>query len=140
MKGVAIRDMHPRGYLSFDLKEVLACLHEHVRPRTWRIQDLECSGEASVTLHGLSDRGDTVTGPELIRLAERVNQVIDGTFAGSTPGGTSADLIIRAVDSSFWEVFGDAPCLCCIQAAFHDVKDASQGVWSPSTPSTPSNP
>jgi len=44
MVGVEIHDKDPRGFLSFDLKEILHCLGEDATERVWRCTDLEARG------------------------------------------------------------------------------------------------
>jgi hypothetical protein len=81
MLGVEIHDMHPRGFLSFDLKEILHCLGEDATERVWRCTNLEITGDATPELEA-AERADTlISGERLLALAERTNQVIWGDFS-----------------------------------------------------------
>lgn len=124
MNGVEIRDLHPNGYLSFDLKDILRCLHTDVIQRLWRADSVECTGEASQPLERLAEAESPISAEELIDIASRTDQVIWGTFKGHLPGESVSSLTIKAIDSSLWEVFGDSTCLTKIQTHFRDVRPA----------------
>lgn len=124
MQGVEIRDLHPLGYLSFDLKDILQCLRADVVCRHWLCEGVECSGEAAQELEGLALVGNTVTGEDLIAIAARTHQVIWGTFKGQLPRELQSTLTINAIDSTLWEVFGEQACLNKIHATFKDVRPA----------------
>jgi hypothetical protein len=123
MHGLEIHDTDGRS-LSFDLKDVLSCLGEDVTTRTWTISGVECTGEAADDLHRLSDEIVEVPGELLATLAERVDQVIEGEFCGRLIGETVHTLVVRAIDSTLWEVFGDDGCLSKIRARFKAVRPA----------------
>ncbi|HEX6591898.1 MAG TPA: hypothetical protein VF050_07855, partial [Moraxellaceae bacterium] len=55
-------------------------------------------------------------------LSKGVNQIIWGEFQGRLPGSQSADLVIKAIDSTLWEVFAEDACLDRIRKAFRDVR------------------
>ncbi|MEQ9490537.1 MAG: hypothetical protein RIM72_16250 [Alphaproteobacteria bacterium] len=122
MNGVEIRDKDPRGFLSFDLEQILECLGDAALRRVWRCTHLECSGEGADALELASEAIDPVDGERLLQLARSVLQVIDGEFAGYLPGQLHVSLRISAIDSSLWEVFGDDVTLNRIRAAFKDVR------------------
>jgi hypothetical protein len=121
MRGVELRDMHPRGYLAFDLKDILQCLGDDVLTRTWRCTHLECTGEATRELEEIETGRVEVSGARLLELALRTNQVVWGDFLGRKPNELNLSLILRAIDSSLWEVFGNEDCLRKLSHSFRDV-------------------
>lgn len=127
MQGVEIHDLHPLGYLSFDLKDILQCLQADVVCRNWLCESVECVGESNQELEGLAQAGNAVAGEELIAIAGRTHQVIWGMFKGHLPYEQQTTLTIKAIDSSHWEVFGEQACLTKIQASFKDVRPARHG-------------
>lgn len=124
MHGVEIHDMHPSGYLALDLRDIVECLGSAAEERVWTCKWVECTGEATPELTALSDSGESFAGHRLAALARRVDQVIDGDFLGTQPGETTPTLVIRAVDSSWWEVHGDELCIERIGRRFTDVRPA----------------
>jgi len=124
MTGIEIHDMHPLGYLAFDLKEILCCLGSEVTNRVWRCTGLEVTGEAMEEFEAAENTGERIDAETLASLAARTNQVIWGKFFGRHPQDNFDSLIICAIDSSFWEVFGNDACLDKIRACFTDVRPA----------------
>lgn len=124
MNGLEIRDMHPQGFLAFDLRDVLGCLSDEALKRTWICNSVECTGEAADELEHVSSSAAPLSGSELLDLSNRIYQVIDGNFYGSLPGEPSATLVIRAIDSTLWEVFGNERCLSLVRLSFNAVKPA----------------
>ena len=126
MGGVEIHDMNPRGILSFDLKDLFVCIAEDGLHRTWTCHDVECTGEATEDLERLAETREIVSGQTLLELSQRTNQVIWGEFCGRRPGELEDSLVIKAIDSALWEVFGDDECLDKIRSGFSDVRPARE--------------
>jgi hypothetical protein len=84
----------------------------------------DATGEGGKELEALAAESASVSGPVLAALAEATNQVIWGQFVGRLPGdGDDAWMIIRAVDSTFYEVTTrDDTAIGKIKAAFRDVR------------------
>ena len=122
MAGIEIRDRRARGGLAFDLKEILHCLGGEATDRVWRCAHLSVTGEAAPALAAAEESGTRLGGQELLLLAERITQTIDGEFMGRRPDEEFDSLRIHAIDSSFWEVFGDQRCLNRLRSAFGDVR------------------
>ncbi len=143
---VSIHDAHPRGYLDFDLRDVLAALGPKVTDHWWLMTDLDCIGEAAQPLlravEATRGSGVVLSGDELVAAARRIFQTIDATvFAvppalaaagdASTRGLTSADvdydnapLAIVAVDSTSFDVLTrDERDVRRLRARFRDVRD-----------------
>jgi hypothetical protein len=124
MHGVEIHDRHPRGYLAFDLKEIIECLREEVLAREWRVEGVESTGTRSDELESLEGSNCTISGLHLYALTEGINQIIWGTFSGKLPTEAADSLIIKAIDSTLWEVFACSASLAKVQASFRDVRPA----------------
>ena len=129
MRGLRIKDLAEGGYLAFDLRDLLSVIAAAAESSRWRCTDLWCIpiepiGEGELKLQ--YDSGSLITGSTLSALAERTRQVIDGEFRAyrGSPTSEEAWLVIRAVDSSFWEVFSDDDnVLRQLRVRFHDVQD-----------------
>ncbi len=61
------------------------------------------TGERCLELEALADSELTVTNHKLVELACAVTQVIDGEFVRYKPGETEPWVIIRAIDSTYYE-------------------------------------
>jgi hypothetical protein len=109
MTGVTILDRDPKTrVLSFDLRDILAVLGADAERSTWTLRDVESYGaEAAVALHQASDDREVLAGGRLLELAGDVTQIVDGEFSGRFPNEDAAWIIIRAVDSSAFDVETD---------------------------------
>jgi hypothetical protein len=126
MAAVTIHDAGTNGALSFDLIDILRVLGGDATGATWRCNDVEATGPLADELHRAADRGDTITGQELLRIAAGVDQVIDGDFRGFTVANEPW-LRIRAVDSSLFVVVAlDDGVLARLRTAFRDVRDSPE--------------
>jgi len=129
VKGLRIKDLAEGRYLAFDLRDLLSVIGPAVESSQWRCTDLWCIpiepvGEGE--LEPQYDTGSLISGSTLTTLAARTRQVIDGEFRAhrGTPTSEHPWLVIRAVDSSFWEVFSDDDSvLQQLRTRFHDVQD-----------------
>lgn len=88
-------------------------------------QDVDCTGEGVDEFFEVQYRNLAVPGSKLIDLSRRVLQIIDGTFYGTRLGEDVPSIVIRSVESTFWEVFGSDECLRKIESGFTDVRPAS---------------
>lgn len=126
MLGVSVSDQDTStGVLSFDLRDLLKLFKERVLHSSWRIVDLEClGGKAADILHQASEDGRQLEGAELMKLAIEVDQIIDGEFTALLPGESEPWVVIRAVDSSAFDVItDDAEILLAIKRNFSEVVD-----------------
>jgi hypothetical protein len=130
MAKLEIWDLHERGYLAFDLRDLmrllaprsLAALWTVVCPENSEVEALEATGEGGVELERLAKKGAQITGTELAAIAERTNQVIWGEFVGSLPSNEQW-IVIRAFDSTFYEIItADDAVLDTLQATFRDIR------------------
>ena len=110
MHGLRIKDLVSQGFLACDLRDFLALLGDAARPLQWRVSgDVWATGERSEELESLADSGECVSNDVLTELARAVSQVVDGEFVGYQPGDDAPWVIIRAIDSSFYEFFCREP-------------------------------
>ena len=125
MRGITVRDTDTEGSLSFDLRDLLELVGPRARQSTWRLESIEClGGPLADVLHDASDAGHVLSGDELARLAAGVVQVIDGEFRAFLAGAAEPWLVIRAVDSSAFDVeTDDGAVLAAIATRFHSVSE-----------------
>jgi hypothetical protein len=125
VNGLRLKDLAEGRYLAFDLKEILAVLELDARNSRWLCTELWCIPFGAPDEQGLEDRYNTgtyLTGEELTALAAETRQVVDGRFRAFRGTETEPWLIVRAVDSSFWEVFStEQTVLDRLRAQFKDV-------------------
>ena len=124
MRGLKISDgTEPGGSggLEFDLSEILAALGEVAAKSRWTCSDLHYisrDDQDVATLERAATPGEQILGRELLASTANTVQVIDGQFTGLDKDG-GAWVVIRAVDSSWWEVWSqdkwvhDAICQHC---------------------------
>jgi hypothetical protein len=127
MRGVQIRDMHERGFLAVDLHHILDLFGERAVQSRWRASEVwatgQETGEAAQELERLADGQTFIAGEHLSRIAHNLVQVIDGEFS-AFDSSDSPWVIVRAVDSSFYEVFSTEPAvLDRVRASFQKVSD-----------------
>jgi hypothetical protein len=128
MKGIAIRDADPnRPFLSFDLTDLLDVVGADAVGSTWSVRGVECVGpsaEAVAALHKASDESEELSGERLVALAREITQVIDGEFIGRRLTESDPWIVIRAVDSSWFDVeTTDEALLLKLRARFNEVSD-----------------
>jgi hypothetical protein len=125
MRGITILDRDERGAVAVELRELLQLVGPAASESDWELKDVECvGGSAAVDCHRLSNSGQRISGDQLIRLAAEVDQFIDGQFEAYRKNATKPWLIIRAVDSSAYDVESEDPRLLQrIQEAFRNVAE-----------------
>lgn len=88
-----------------ELSAILDLLGDPGRESTWRLRGLEVApSETAQRLHAHSDRGEAISGQELLQLAARKPQLIDGEFEGWLPEADTPWVLIRAIDSTSWDL------------------------------------
>ena len=130
---VSIHDMDPRGFLSFDLLQILEAIEESVREYAWVVSEIECTGQPVPIETVLSF-------VQLVEHAARAQQIIDGTIVGCPASylaaadlewitriadfpRTQARVAILAVDSSYFDVIAkDLRIIELIRQSFRDVR------------------
>ncbi len=123
MQGIEIKDSTPDGnFLSFDLREVLAVIGDSALASSWRCQYVECMGDNADGMHKISNEGRIVSGGELVQIASGILQTIDGIFEAYRDEANSPWLVIRAVDSSSFDVLSsDSKVLEKVRRSFREV-------------------
>ena len=146
---VEIHDLDERGVLAFDLNDVLETLGPSASTLDWIVTDYDPVTEGE-DVEGLSRavaraqgevprQGIRLPSNELHDVAARTQQTIDGQFIGvradtaasiadlidlRTFPNSDAELVIKAVDSSFWIVVTKSPKdVEAIRARFRDVRE-----------------
>ena len=123
MRGVTITDSK-NNFLRVDLVDILHLLGSQAQDSEWEISDVECVGFAADALHKLSDSKTRVPGQTLLQMAAHLTQVIDGEFTGYCEGEKQPWIIVRAVDSSAYDVQSeDEDVLAHIRCRFKEVTD-----------------
>lgn len=130
MRGVAIHDgtgPGEPGYLTFDLLQLIEALGTRARAARWRVlvSPRYVSDADVAAFDSASDGpGPWISGEQLLAQAREIHQVIDGEFQAFDPSDVSSPwLVLRAVDSSWWEVHSDDPGVeAALRSAFRDIR------------------
>jgi hypothetical protein len=129
------------GVLRVDLKDVLHALRSHVPQWTWCVRGLDAVGEDLGEFCDLTEKAPVwLSAEELLALAQRIEQTIEGEFLafprelseidldeselelGRFPE-SRAELAITAVDSSCFDVYAkDLDCVNAIRQSFKDIR------------------
>lgn len=126
MQGIEIRDSE-QDVLTFDLKDILRVIGHPAIESEWICSYVDYSGNIDNSLERLLDWGesDPISGELLFKLASEIIQTIDGNFIGYKQNEQTPWIVIKAIDSSLWEVFSTSfEVLKNIEASFNDVSDA----------------
>jgi hypothetical protein len=124
---VTIHDLDPRGFLAFDLVDILSCLGPTIRDYEWIVSGLECTSQDAQALcdevQKNSGSGLRMTTEELQAAAKRFGQTIEGVFTGTPAHGTKEEILIRAVDTSYFEVMTHSQeRIVALHGCFKDVR------------------
>lgn len=125
------------SFLCFDLRHLLDLLLPQSLQSDWIITSVkfpnpehtyfEATGLGGEQLEKFAESNSRISGPELANFAAKTHQVIWGEFRGYFPKDTAPWVVIRAVDSSFYEVSTeDCSVLDRLRAAFKDVREGSE--------------
>lgn len=119
--------------LDFDLRHILAALGAQATECSWMVSGVaaydeafDATGEQAGSLEELAASGRRIKGDRLRDLANGTQQVIWGEFqAYADASATAPVFILRAIDSSFYEVATNDPhVLQNFKATFRDVRSA----------------
>ncbi len=121
MNGIRIKDMHPKGFLLFDLKDILSVVKTEVADSKWSCRDVEATTLRSPHVEEYCKNSDLISCKLLMEAAENTRQVVDGIFSASF--NDSEWLRIEAIDSTYWEVFSkSSEVLSKLKEQFNDVE------------------
>ncbi len=125
MRGITISDRQPNNNtLAVNLADILQLFGPKLASTEWEISDIECLGTDSESLHQLADTQTRVSGETLLQIASNITQVIDGTFVGYPDNAPEPNIIVRAVDSSAYDVeSSDETILTVLRQRFQQVED-----------------
>ena len=86
-------------------REVLAVVGDRTADAGWQVQVLEAAGDpdAAARMEELGDRGGQIPDAELRQATAGDVQLVDATLSVGQP----PSLVIRAVDSTHWDVVSD---------------------------------
>ena len=122
--GVTISDVDANGFLTFDLRDILALIPGDGAGSLWEVSGAEAVGPSAEVLHRVSDGGDTLILARLREISANVTQTINGEFRSYRPGESEPWVLIRAVDSSMFDVISDdAAFLEKVRARFERVRE-----------------
>jgi len=123
MKGITISDS-ANNLLTFDLIDILNLVGDKAIISTWALSGVEAIGKSAKELHHISDIHLIISGSLLCEIASNIQQTIDGCFMGYIDRKASPWIIIRAVDSSAFDVeTDDTTTLNKIRKHFREVDD-----------------
>jgi hypothetical protein len=150
---VTIHDRTVRGFVALDIKDILSCLDVSALRYMWIVTQLECTGPEAQSLsdavekHGSS--GVVLSGDQLWAASQKLGQTIEATVVGTPLKDYSpeeliqiadwsrfpeshARLVIRAIDSSFFEVIAKDPhYIELLKRRFQDVQDEDVSQYFP---------
>jgi hypothetical protein len=129
MLGVTITDRDANGVLTLDLRDILRLIGPEAETAEWQVSEVEAlDGKAAQELEDLSDRDLKVPGHVLLRLSNDVGQIINGCFEAYRKEAREPWIVIRAVDSSAFDVETDSETLIeQIRRQFNNVADIPGG-------------
>jgi hypothetical protein len=125
MRGLTIMDKDKDGFLTGGLADILRLSEVRARQSEWEVSDLECLGLSEThELYRAVEMRVRLNGDRLLSLIGDCSQVIDGTFKGYEHGDEEPWVIIRAVDSSAYDIESDDDNLLSrIRQSFKEVKE-----------------
>jgi hypothetical protein len=150
-----IYDLRDGRVLALDLRDLIDLLAPRSLEASWTVSPVNVeyptlgrsidqfemtgpgrSGEDQLELFAAS--GSSISGLMLAEYAHATSQVIWGQFVATLPEQTDAWVVIRAIDSTFYEVTtSDDMVLAKIRSAYKDVRVASGPVASTPFPQVP---
>ena len=140
-----IHDLRDGRVLAFDLRDLIDLLAPRSLESSWTVSPVSVkyptlgrafdefmvTGQGGDQLERLAASGSLVNGLIFAEYAHATHQVIWGQFVATHPEQTDAWIVIRAIDSTFYEVTSvDEAVLATIRSAYSDVRTALSPVTS----------
>ena len=126
LQAVGIWDQGERGILAVDLVHIVRLAGPRALASRWWCSSVECVGPGADGLHAVSD-GPAIGGAELLELAEKVDQVVEGEFVATNGAVGDPWLVVRAIDSTEYVVVTDDHELVLrIRATYRDVRESPE--------------
>lgn len=95
------------GCLNFDLAEILTAVGDAAIDSEWLVTAVDCFGDSYAEFIATAEGARVISGARLLDLASRISQIIDGEFVARSTAQEPPWLVIKAIDSSWWEVWTD---------------------------------
>jgi hypothetical protein len=139
MWAVEIHGLHRSDAPVLDLRDILEALGATPSKLDWLVLDFDPVTDDPRT-EAIADEvyeqrptGVRLTFAELSELAAKTRQTIDGQFVGvlpsSSPAIAEAQIVLKAIDSSFWIVIAKSPDdVAAIRSHFRDVRDSDRAL------------
>jgi len=140
MTTLRIYDYRDSGVLALDLRDLVGLLVPRSLEANWTVlpvrlkypelgrtlDEFMVTGPGGDQLERLAASGSSVGGQLFAEYARATHQVIWGQFVATVPEQVGPWVVIRAIDSTFYEITtSDAAVLAKIQSAYKDVRVAS---------------
>jgi hypothetical protein len=129
---VRIHDRQENSNIVIDLRHVLVTLGTRAYESSWEVDGVQSQDEPLMVvgdtvagrLEALAQTNTRITGEELTKLAGSITQIIWGEFRAYDIGCERPWVVVRAFDSSWYEVTSDETAVIRqIESAFLDVRE-----------------
>jgi hypothetical protein len=129
MTTLKIHDADPASHSAFGLKDILALLRPRSDNAEWEIdhadEEFWATGEDIRGIEALAGSGQRVSGEALSSLVDGLHQVIWGEFKAFDGSATNPWVIVRAIDSSNFEIETDDDVVVdLVRRHFNNVQSA----------------
>ena len=112
-------------FLTFDLSDLLLLAGERARRSDWLCLGVEAVGDAADQLQAISDSKKSIDGHTLFKIAEGIDQTIDGDFEARLIPSGEPWLVIRSIrGDEFVVTTREIRVIEAIRGWFSDVRDS----------------
>lgn len=137
MRGITISDRQANSnILAVNLTDILQLLGPQLATTEWEISDIECFGNNRERLYQIANTQTRVSGEILLQIATNITQITEGTFTCYPDKGSQPSIIVRAVDSSAYDVeSSDEAILTKLRQRYQNVEDLPEAETQINLPS-----